>query len=121
MSSTLERSIPSAFAAPYAIAASSPASAAGDCGVIGVGLHHGEAFAAAAGAIAADLIGHPADGDLNEPSARIVGHAGLGPLQCGGEQRFLHGVFGGGEVAEPADHRPKHLRRELAQQLFSHG
>ena len=34
------------------------------------------------------------------------------------DQRFLHGVLGGGEVTKAADHRAEHLRRQLAQQVL---
>ena len=36
-----------------------------------------------------------------------------------GQQRLLHGVFRGGEVAEAPYHRAEHLRRQLAQQLLA--
>ncbi len=36
----------------------------------------------------------------------------------GGDQRFLHRVFGRGEVAEAPDDGAEHLRRELAQQVL---
>ena len=41
------------------------------------------------------------------------------PLQRRREQRLLHRVFRGGEVAEAADDRAEHLRRELAQQVLA--
>jgi hypothetical protein len=68
--------------------------------------------------LAAQLVGHAPRGDLDKPRPRVVGHALVGPLHRGGEQRFLHGVLGGREVAEAADHCAEHLRRELAQQVL---
>ena len=47
----------------------------------------------------------------------LSGTPSIGPLHRRREQRFLHGVFGGGEVAKPADDRAEHLRRQLAQQV----
>ncbi len=82
-------------------------------------MHQHHAVAAPARELGADVIGHAPRGDLDQPAARIVGHALLRPLQRGGEQRFLHRVLGGGEVAEPPDHRAEHLRRELAQQVLA--
>ena len=64
------------------------------------------------------MIGHAPRGDLDQPAARIVGHAFSRPLHGRREQRLLHRVFGGGEVAEAPDHRAEHLRRELAQQVL---
>ena len=43
------------------------------------------------------------------------------PLQRRREQRLLHRVLGGGEVAEAPDHRAENLRRELAQQVLAGG
>ena len=67
------------------------------------------------------MIGHAPRGDLDQPAARIVGHALVGPLHRRGEERLLHGVLRGGEVAEAADHRAEHLRRQLAQQVLVGG
>src|SRR5689334_2745031 len=55
---------------------------------------------------------------MNQPAARVVRHAFLRPLHAGGDERFLHRVFGGGEVLEAADRRAENLRRELAQQIL---
>ena len=68
---------------------------------------------------AAQVIGHAPRGDLNQPAARVVRHALARPLQRGGEQRLLHRVFRGGEVAEAPDHGAEHLRRQLAQQVLA--
>ena len=50
--------------------------------------------------------------------ARVVGHALARPLRGRRDQRFLHRVLRGGEVAEAADDGAEHLRRELAQQVL---
>ena len=42
----------------------------------------------------------------------------MGPLKGGCQQRFLHGIFGVGEVTEAANDHPEHLRREFAQQVL---
>ena len=76
-------------------------------------------LAPAAGELGADVIGHAPRGDLDQPAARVVGHAFARPLHRRREQRFLHRVLGGGEVAEAADHRAEHLRRQLAQQVLA--
>ena len=55
---------------------------------------------------------------MNQPAARVVGQAVARPLRGRGDQRLLHRVLGGGEIAEAADDRAEHLRRELAQQLL---
>ena len=65
------------------------------------------------------MIGHAPRGDLDQPAARVVGHALARPLQRRREQRLLHRVLGGGEVAEAPDDRAEHLRRELAQQVLA--
>ena len=68
--------------------------------------------------LAAQLVGHPARGDLDQPRARIVWHAFVGPLHRSREQRLLHRVLGRREVAVAADDGAEHLRRELAQQVL---
>ena len=70
------------------------------------------------GALAADVIDHPARRHLDQPAARVVGHPVARPLLRGRKQRFLHRIFRGREVAVAADHRAEHLRREVAQQVF---
>jgi len=67
------------------------------------------------------MIRHAADGDLNEPSARIFGNAFARPLERGGEQRLLNSVFGRGEVMEAPHDRAEHLRRKVAQQVLGVG
>ena len=64
------------------------------------------ALAPAAGALAADVIGHPPRRDLDQPAARIVGHALARPLRGRGDERLLHRVLGRGEVTV-APHRPR--------------
>ena len=85
------------------------------------GLHGSGGFAAAAGHFAAQVVGHAPAGHLNQPGAGIVGNAFARPLNGRREQGLLHGVLGGGEVAETADHRAEHLRREFAQQMLVTG
>ena len=79
--------------------------------------HHG--VAAPPSELGSDVIDHPPRGHLDQPAARVVGHALLRPLQRGGQQRFLHRVLCGGEVAEPPDHCAEHLRRQVAQQVLA--
>ena len=43
------------------------------------------------------------------------------PVRGRGEQRLLHGVLGGVEVAVPADEHAEDLRRQLAQQVLDVG
>ena len=49
----------------------------------------------------------------------LSGTPSLGPLQRRREQRLLHRVLGGGEVAEAPDDGAEHLRRQLAQQVLA--
>ena len=56
---------------------------------------------------------------MDQPRARVVGHALLRPLDGCRDERLLHRVFRGGEIAEAADHGAEHLRRELAQQMLA--
>src|SRR5678815_3946651 len=65
------------------------------------------------------MIGHPPHGDLDQPAARVVGDPVRGPLLRRRDERLLHRVLRGGEIAEAADHRAEHLRRELAQQALT--
>src|ERR1700722_19747950 len=69
--------------------------------VIEFGRHR--SFAAATGHLASQVISHAAGGDLDEPRARIVRSAFLGPLKCCCQQRFLDCIFGVGEVTETAN------------------
>jgi len=84
----------------------------------GARLHCGCGFPAASGQIGAQVVGHTAGGDVNQPGARIVGNTFAGPLQGGGEQCFLNGVLGSCEVAKTADDCAEHLRRQVAQQML---
>jgi hypothetical protein len=68
-------------------------------------------FAAAPGRFAANVIGHPADGDLREPCAGIVRQTVPSPAARRGSRRFLDRILRCREVAISADHRAKHLRR----------
>jgi hypothetical protein len=80
-----------------------------------------EGFAPSPGQRAAEMIGHAPGGDLDQPAARIVGHALFGPLHGRREQRLLNGILGGEEVAEAPDHGAENLRRKLAQQVLIDG
>ena len=75
-------------------------------------------FAAPPGGLAAHVVGHAPRRDLDQPAARVVGHAVARPLHGGRDQRFLHRVLGGGEVAVAPHDGAEHLRRQLAQQLL---
>ena len=92
-----------------------------DEGPVGPELARDGLLAAPPRDLAAHAIGHAPEGDLDEPPARIVGHALARPLHRRRDQRLLHRVFGGGEVAVAADDRAEHLRRELAQQVSDGG
>ncbi len=74
-----------------------------------------DSFATPARARAAQLVGEPPHGDLDQPAARIVGKALDGPLPERRDKRFLDGVFGRREIAAPPDDGAEHLRREIAQ------
>ena len=82
-------------------------------------LRDDDGLAAAPRQLGAHVIGHAPRRDVDQPAARVVGHALLGPLQGRREERFLHRVLGGGKVAEAPDHRAENLRRELAQQVLA--
>jgi len=75
-------------------------------------------FPAAASALAAQVIGHAPGRHLDQPCAWIVRKTFVRPLLRGGEQRFLHRIFGDTEVSEAPDHRAENLRRHLAQQVL---
>src|SRR5579859_7618786 len=47
------------------------------------------------------MICHPPGGDLNQPAARVIGHALLRPLRGRREERLLHRVFCSGEFLNP--------------------
>ena len=75
-------------------------------------------FPSATRGLAPQLIRHPPGGDLDQPSAWIVGKTFTRPLLRGGEQCFLDRVLGNSEVAEATDHRAENPRRQLPQQVF---
>ena len=68
--------------------------------------------------LAADVIGHASERHVNQPAARIVRNTVARPLRGRCDQRFLHGVLAGSEIAEPSHRRAEHLRRQLAQQVL---
>ncbi len=76
-------------------------------------------FAPAARRLRPDLIGELPSGDLDEPRARIFGHAGAWPLERGSGERFLHGVLRGAEVAVATDDGAEHLRGKLTEQVLA--
>ena len=81
-------------------------------------LRGGGGFAIETGALATHTIGHAAGGNVDEPGARIVRRAFVRPLIRGCDQRVLHRVFRGGEVAEAMKQDAEHLRREVAQEML---
>ncbi len=76
---------------------------------------------APASQLATQTIGHAPRGDLNQPAARILGNAFARPLHGRRHQCLLNGILRRGEVAETADDRSEHPRRELAQQMLGIG
>ena len=86
---------------------------------LGRDLQDDRRLAAAPGQLGAQVIRHASRGDLDQPAARVVGNALLRPLHGRREECLLHGVFGGGKVAESPDDRAENLRRELAQQVLA--
>jgi hypothetical protein len=78
-------------------------------------------LATTAGALAAPPVDQPPGGHRDEPGSRALGHALLGPLRRGGEQRLLHGVLARVEPVVPTDEHAEDLRRELAQQVLDAG
>ncbi len=77
-----------------------------------------EVFAAAAGVVPPVLVDHAPRGNPDEPGEGVVGLPVGRPGVRGGDERFLGRVLRVGEVAVAPDHRPEHLRRELAQQVL---
>jgi len=71
--------------------------------------------------LAAHEIRHAPGGNLDQPAARVVGHAFARPLHTCGEEGFLDRVFRGREVLETAYDRAEHLRRQLAEQVLARG
>ena len=78
-------------------------------------LQHDDGLAPAAGGFGADVIGHPAGCNMDQPATRVLGHALVRPLRRCGDQRLLHSIFGGGEVAKAADDGTEHLRRQFTK------
>ena len=76
-------------------------------------------FAPAARRLRPDLIGELSRGDLDEPRARIFGHAGARPLERSRGERFLHCVLRGAEVAVATDDGAEHLRCKLTEQVLA--
>src|SRR5215218_918068 len=81
-------------------------------------LHGGGVLPPPARLLAAQLVGQPPRGHGDEPCARVLRHAVVGPLDGGGEQRLLDGVLGGVEPPGAADEDAEDLRREAAQQVL---
>ena len=78
-------------------------------------------FPQPAGGVGPDLVGEPARGDGDQPALWMVGQAVRRPLRRRRDQRLLHGVLAGREVAIPADQRAQDRRREVAQQVLGRG
>jgi hypothetical protein len=76
------------------------------------------ALAPSAGALTANVIGHPTGRHLDQPATRIVGHALTWPLRRRGDECFLHSILSRCEVTELPYHRAQYLRREITEQLF---
>src|SRR5207253_9054841 len=64
------------------------------------------------------MVRHAAARHLNQPATRVIGTSLLRPLRESGDHRLLHGIFGGGEVAEAASDGAEHLRRKFTQQML---
>ena len=60
-------------------------------------------LAAPSSLVAAQLVGQPANGDRDQPAARVLGDSLLGPLERGREQGLLYGVLSQVEVAVTAN------------------
>ena len=69
-------------------------------------------------ALASPCVDEASRGNGQEPRSRVVGHAVGGPLLCGGEERFLHGVLARVELRVPPYEGAEDLRRKLAQQVL---
>src|SRR6185437_11237399 len=88
-------------------------------GLAGRGLQAGgRLLAAAAGGLAADVVGPAALGGLEQPAVRVVRYAVARPVAGRGEQGLLHGVLRGGEISGAAGEHAENLRREGAQQVL---
>ncbi len=75
------------------------------------------AFATTACRFAANVVGHPPEGDLRQPCAGIVWWAIARPLNRRSKRRLLNGVLRRCEVAKSSDNCPEHLRCQFAQQV----
>ena len=75
-------------------------------------------LAVAARDLAADVIGHAPQRDVEQPAARIVGHAVARPLLAAAISASCTASSRRREVAKAPDHRAEHLRREVAQQVL---
>ena len=64
------------------------------------------------------MVRHAPARDLNQPATRVIGNTLLRPLGESGDHGLLHGIFGGGEVAEAASDGAEHLRRKFTQQML---
>src|SRR5690606_27694440 len=80
-----------------------------------------ECLPPAARLLTAQFVGHTPGGDPDEPPARALGHAVLGPAQGRRQQRFLDRVLGCVEVPEPPCHGAEDLRSEFAKQVLDAG
>src|SRR5205085_4267473 len=78
----------------------------------------GYVLPAAAGVVAAVLLGHTTGGHTDEPGQGVVGFSVGGPGGGGGEERLLHRVLGVGEVAVAAYHGTEDPRRQLTQEAL---
>ena len=77
-----------------------------------------EVFPSTTSLLGAVLVGHPARRHAHQPAKRILRHAVARPLLGCGDECFLGGVFGVGEVAVPPHDRTEDPRRQLAQQAL---
>ena len=86
-------------------------------GLVGGRLGRGRVLAPAAGLLAAQLVGQAPRRDGDEPGARALGHALLGPLDGRGQERLLHGVLARVEAPVAPHEHAEDLRRQRPQQL----
>jgi hypothetical protein len=71
--------------------------------------------------LAAQVIGHPAIRDRDQPAARILRDTVLGPPDGGGQQRLLHRILARVELAVAPNKHAEDLWRQPAQQVLDHG
>ena len=64
------------------------------------------------------LVDEPTFGGPDEPRGRLSRDAVPGPVIGRGDERLLHRVLGGVEVACPSGDDAEDLRREVAQQVL---